>query len=160
MCPEDTTPEQWRPVNYGGRKLQRGRLLKPDLNWAYPKVSLCRNPGRRRATVHELVLLAFVGPRPPGEECRHLDGCRANNHLSNLRWGTRLENAADKTRHGVMAKGSGHGMAKLTETEVREIRIRHAKGETQTALAEVFGLSRGHVSDLVNRKTWAWLDPD
>lgn len=30
----------------------------------------------RRVQVHRLVLEAFVGPCPPGMECRHLDGDR------------------------------------------------------------------------------------
>ncbi len=51
-------------------------------------------------TVHRLVLEAFVGPCPPGMQCRHLDGNPANNRLENLAWGTHAENAADKIRHG------------------------------------------------------------
>jgi hypothetical protein len=55
------------------------------------------------------VLAAFVGPRPPGQEARHLDGNKTDNRLSNLAWGTPLENAADKQRHGTMARGERHG---------------------------------------------------
>ena len=35
--------------------------------------------GATRAYVHKLVLLAFVGPRPKGMQCRHLDGDPGNN---------------------------------------------------------------------------------
>lgn len=42
--------------------------------------------------VHALVLLAFVGPPPPGREVLHLDHNPRNNRLSNLRYGTRAEN--------------------------------------------------------------------
>ena len=51
--------------------------------------------------VHRLVLEAWVGPCPPGQMCRHLDGNKINNHLNNLRWGTALENAQDDARNGV-----------------------------------------------------------
>lgn len=54
----------------------------------------------RTARVHHLVLEAFVGPRPPGRETRHLDGDPANNYLSNLQWGTASENQQDVLRHG------------------------------------------------------------
>lgn len=51
--------------------------------------------------VHRLVLEAFVGPCPDdGMECLHADGDPANNHVTNLRWGTRSENNLDKVRHG------------------------------------------------------------
>lgn len=55
---------------------------------------------RRGVRVHVLVLEAFVGPRPAGQQTRHLDGDPGNNHLSNLRWGTMSENAFDIVRHG------------------------------------------------------------
>jgi len=42
--------------------------------------------------VHRLVMLAFVGPCPPGHEVDHIDGDRANNWLPNLEYVTRTEN--------------------------------------------------------------------
>src|SRR4051794_38431819 len=53
--------------------------------------------------IHRLVLEAFVGPCPDGLECRHLDGDPGNNLLSNLKWGTRLENFQDSVKHGTAA---------------------------------------------------------
>jgi hypothetical protein len=52
--------------------------------------------------IHRLVLEAFVGPCPDGMQCRHLDGDRANNCLSNLAWGTPEENQRDRIRHGTL----------------------------------------------------------
>jgi hypothetical protein len=52
--------------------------------------------------VHEIVLRAFVGPRPYTEErgeIRHLDGNKTSNSLWNLAYGTITENAADRIRH-------------------------------------------------------------
>lgn len=48
---------------------------------------------------HRLVAAAFIGPCPPGHEVLHIDGTR-NNHVSNLRYGTRKENMVDKVKHG------------------------------------------------------------
>lgn len=50
--------------------------------------------------VHGLVLLAFVGVRPDGMECRHVDGDSMNNRLSNLAYGTHSENELDRVAHG------------------------------------------------------------
>jgi len=49
---------------------------------------------------HHLVLEAFVGHRPAGQECLHGNGNRRDNRRSNLRWGTSLENSADMLAHG------------------------------------------------------------
>lgn len=50
--------------------------------------------------VHVLVARAFHGAPIEGQEVRHLDGVRTNNHASNLAWGTRSENAYDCVDHG------------------------------------------------------------
>lgn len=66
-------------VRYGDWK-----RLKPTPNrdgYLFVKIR-----GRNRR-VHRLVLEAFVGPCPPGMECRHLDDDPRNNRLDNLAWG-------------------------------------------------------------------------
>lgn len=63
---------------------------------------------RRTMTVHALVMLTFVGPLPAGAETRHIDGDVTNNHLANLRYGSRSENQRDSVRHGT------HNMARKT----------------------------------------------
>lgn len=62
--------------------------------------------------IHKIMLMTFVGPRPDGCVCRHLDGNKMNNSLSNIRWGTRSENERDKERHGVSNHGDRNGMRK------------------------------------------------
>lgn len=51
------------------------------------------------ATLHSLVMLTFVGPRPMGFIIRHLDDDKTNNKLSNLRYGTYSENAIDAVKN-------------------------------------------------------------
>ncbi len=75
----------------------------------YPHVSLWANGVRRSRNVHLLVLEAFVGPCPPGLECRHLDGDKGNPALSNLVWGTRGDNNRDRTRHSGRVTHCKHG---------------------------------------------------
>lgn len=56
-------------------------------------------------TVHKLVMLAFVGPRPgkfPHDfECNHKDGIKTNNNISNLEWITCSENRKHAYRLGL-----------------------------------------------------------
>lgn len=121
----------------------------------YHVISLCgANGDKRIRTVHVLVLEAFVGPCPDGMQCRHIDGNPANNHISNLVWGTSLENNRDKILHGTSNKGERGSKAKLTNEDVIEIRKRRANGETMEAIAKDFPLKKNSIYNIVNRRTW------
>ena len=87
---------------YGTVRVQHGRVLVPqNTRKGHLKVTLCPGDGtEQNRFVHVLVCEAFRGPRPPGQETRHLDGDPKNNALVNLKWGTRSENTKDSIRHG------------------------------------------------------------
>jgi hypothetical protein len=148
----------------GGPLIQtrrRGKVLKqsPDTH-GYPMLNLCVGGVSKGCLVHHLVLAAFVGPRPVGQECRHLDGTRTNGALANLCWGTPLQNTDDRRRHGTMRipRGIEHGMSKLTAQGVLEIRSRARAGESVHSIATRYRVSMNHVRQLVRRKSWGWLD--
>lgn len=92
----------------GNAPIIRPRIMKPGRG-RYLFVMLCDFPRRRREYVHRLVLEAFVGLCPVGYEAAHEDGKYHSNVLSNLKWKTKLENEADKVRHGTLAIGLRHG---------------------------------------------------
>jgi hypothetical protein len=109
--------ERWLPVSgYHGfyevsdhgrvrslpRTSTRGGILKasPSKQRGHMYVSLCREGKQKSFTVHSLVMKAFVGAPPPCQEIRHLDGDPSNNHLDNLKYGTRGENNLDQVLHG------------------------------------------------------------
>jgi hypothetical protein len=99
-----------------GRRLElRGKIRRQTpTRKGYLSVGLRRDGYRRQCEVHGLVLRAFVGDRPEDLQCRHLDGNRRNNRLSNLCWGTYAENQADIDRHGTRHKPDcrrGHPLA-------------------------------------------------
>jgi len=133
------------------------RLSTPVAPRGYQICILCNGHGKKTATVHTLVLTAFVGPRPEGMECRHLDGNKQNNHLSNLCWGTTSENHDDRKRHGVAKQGEKSHFAKLTEDDVREIRQRHADRELYRVLASDFHVSIHAIAHIVRRNSWKHL---
>jgi hypothetical protein len=109
-------------------------------------------------SVHRLILTTFVGPRPKGMVCRHLDGNPGNNALSNLRWGTPKENAADSIAHGTRAAGERNGSAKLTAEQVRKCRVEYAAGTTsQAELAKRYGVDPSAVSNAIRRRNWRAL---
>jgi hypothetical protein len=112
-------------------------------------------------TVHQLVLEAFVGPKPsPKHQGAHWDGDLENNFVSNLRWATAKENIADKVRHGRVTRTSGEidGMSKLTNDQVRKIRERCSAGEVQHVVAVDYGVSQPTISDIMTRRSWGHLE--
>lgn len=90
--------------------------------------------------IHHLVLESFVGPCPEGMECCHEDNNPANNRLSNLRWGTRHSNVADRIKAGKHNRGSRNGQSKLDEDKVRYIRRRVSEGASRRSLAAELGV--------------------
>ena len=129
------------------------RILKPYLcQNGYLYVLVTKPDGtRKNRKTGAMVLEAWVGPRLPGDDVRHLDGNPMNNHLSNLAYGTRAQNMADARRHGTAPIGSKHGRAKLTEAIVRSIRN---STESHRILAEKFGVARSVIGHARSRRTW------
>lgn len=82
---------------------RRGQILRGTIGArdGYRCVNLRTGGGNGRVTpIHRLVLLAFVGPLPPGMVSRHLNGNPTDNRLENLKYGTQSENMHDRVRHG------------------------------------------------------------
>jgi hypothetical protein len=96
-------------------------------------------------------------PRVDAEACHscgngHL-GCMNPKHL---RWGTRDDNMQDMIAHGNSIRGEKNRLSKLTEDDVKAIR-ELAKTSRQRSIAELYGVTEANVSQIVHRKTWAWV---
>ena len=69
----------------------------------YPFVRLYRDGKPVGQFVHRMVARAFLGPRPDGMGVRHRDDNKLNNALTNLVYGTAIENQDDSIRNGTNA---------------------------------------------------------
>lgn len=140
----------------GFRCRRAHRVLVPFIRPnGYAQVILYRDGRRQRFGVHQLVALAFLGPKPsPLHQVAHLDGQRLNNHVSNLAWLLPIENDAHKDLHGTRLRGSQIHSAKLVEAQVLLIRQALAIGIRQCALAQAYGVSDSTVSLIARAKTW------
>lgn len=56
-----------------------------------------------------------------------------------------------------ISRGEGHGAAVLTERDIVLIRELYQQGQTLTAIAKRFGVSRQHISKIANRKSWTHI---
>lgn len=97
--------ERWLPSIGGHEVSDLGRLRNLDGEIVEVK-SYSTKPGGspykrfRRRYLHHLVLEAFVGPKPRGMQCRHINGDSLDNRLENLAWGTPSEDNNDRVRNG------------------------------------------------------------
>lgn len=133
----------------------RWRELKPNPAARYPSVALYREGKSYTRLVHRLVLEAFIGPCPEGmEACHDPDRNPRNCRADNLRWGTHAENVADKVKHGTAQVGERHGMSKLTDEKVRNIRKRLAAGESRKAIAEDLGVHKTLIGLVDRGRIW------
>ena len=133
MTDTSLTTETWAPIGHGfsayeasnlgqirsidrtladGRR-RRGIVLKTRVsNRGYELVNVRDDNGTvQTRTVHTLMMLAFVGLPPPGQQTRHYDDNPLNNRWEpgaekasraaggNLFYGTQEENDADKARN-------------------------------------------------------------
>ena len=109
--------------------------------------------------VHRLVLETFVGPSPVGMECLHIDGNPTNNHIENLRWGTRIENRADIRRHAQLYRRR-QGSTWLSEDTIRQIKRDLAQPDRpkMAELAVKYGVHVNTISNINRQYTHKWVD--
>jgi hypothetical protein len=102
--------------------------------------------------LRRLVLSVFVGPCPHrGYEARQEHYTKNAEVVQGLKWALRAENAARNA--GRRVRGEDHPRAKLTEDDVRKIRVL-VKQHSHRAVAERFGVSRIAVLHIANGKAW------
>jgi DNA-binding NarL/FixJ family response regulator len=100
----------------------------------------------RKYYMHHLVLETFIGAKPSGHECDHINSNKTDNSLSNLQYLTRAENRSHK--------GSSHGMSKLTEKLVKAIKKLVEMGISQKQIADLYEVSASTISGIIAGKTW------
>lgn len=123
----------------------------------YLLVSLSKNNKTRALYIHYLVLLEFVGLRPEGMECCHNNGIRNDNRLSNLRYGTKIDNAADRLAHGHDQRNEKNGRCKLTNEKVFEVVRLKNNGVSNKTISIMYGISPDYVRDLQTGRSRLYL---
>lgn len=160
--------EEWRPVvgfetHYavssfgrvkrivGGKGTWPGRIMTHVTNSkGYLTIGLSVNGIDCTRHVHILVAQAFLGPPPTGMEVNHIDTNKVNPRLRNLEYVTSQENADHASRNGLRP-------TLFLADQVLEIRKAYATGETQVNIAKRYGVKQGVISNIILRKSWAWL---
>lgn len=103
---------------------------------------------------HRIVYELFKEPIEKGKillhSC-HNPGCVNPDHL---RQGTDKENSLDMIAARRSSHGEKHHSSKLTDEQIREIKMLHLDGLTQTAIAKIYNVSQPCVGCVLRKKTW------
>jgi hypothetical protein len=86
---------------------------------------------------------------------RHLNGCRTDNRIDNLDWGTAKDNWSDRKAIG-NGVHENHHAARLTMADADEIR---ASALSQRRLAKRYGVSQSLIWDIKHRRVWVPAPP-
>ena len=139
------------------RKASESHYVLTDIcpsNKGYLTICIKGDVGRRkRLNVHVLIAAAFLGPRPKGRECSHLNDVKTDNRSMNIIYSTHKENCALRSSNGRWG-----GQLKLSVEKVREIKARIKTGEKLKTIAADYGVSQQTISSIKIGHTWTWID--
>ena len=137
----------------------KGKILTSFTRDGYHFVVLFKGSSRKDRFIHTLVALAFTGPRPEGkkgENIRHLDSNRSNNHCNNLVYGSCKANSKDQLRADTNTYGERNSRAKLTFEQVGKARkLRATTDLTIQELADEFKISCSVMHGILKGKVWS-----
>lgn len=109
---------------------------------------------RYRTFAHRVAWIEAHGPIPEGLVVMHTCDNPPCINVEHLRLGTRAENNADMRVKRRQAVGEANGSARLTDGDVRVIRICWDRGQTASSLARYYGVDTSTVDDIVHRRSW------
>ena len=133
-----------------GQRLVAPRVLRPG-KYSTGHLSVTLGSERKSRSVHSLVALTFLGPRPEGMEVCHNDNNPRNNRVDNLRYDTRQKNVLD-------AYNFSGKLKKLTTEDVHEIRRRLSDGEMCKDIAKDYDVNASTISGIKNGREFGWLE--
>ena len=144
--------------NKGTVRNMKKELSQKTKSNGYKEVCLYINKKPQMKYVHRLVAENFINTIPAGHVINHKDGNKANNDIVNLEIVSYSENSKHSTNvlgnKAPVFKGSNHGMAKLNEEQVLNIRYYYNRKYTLDYLAELFNTPKSTICKIVYRHTW------
>jgi len=150
-----------RSLYYGNaRKERKGKVAKylviRKMRDGRPYVTLCDGKTKGNKIISRLVAQVFIENENNHPNVCHKDNDPANNHISNLYWGTQQMNLNQMRRdeRGRWLIGEKAGMAILTNKQVRVIKYALKLGVSFGKLGRIFGVHRGTIGSISCGKSW------
>ncbi|HAM58783.1 MAG TPA: hypothetical protein DCQ64_26575 [Candidatus Rokubacteria bacterium] len=145
------------PDTPGGDECWEWQGSKNDVGYGF------MGGAKTKVYAHRWSYASFIGPIPDGAfVCHHCDNpaCVRPSHLF---VGTQAENMADcaakKRARTRPMPGETNPFARLTNSDVRDIRERLSHGDAGVDIARSHGVSQSTVSHIKNGRSWATVLP-
>lgn len=148
---------QFKTVKLDEPEIMRVKL--GDKNGRYYRITTTHN-GKRYTVYEHIVIFAIhygIEALEKSEAIDHVDGNKNNNRYENLEGVSIEENNLRSKNLGLLKpqRGAKNKASKLTEEQVLDIRALYSEGTyNQYELAKKYGITQGHVSDIVNSYRW------
>lgn len=138
------------------RRLFMSKLIKTQTDKdGYRMVVLTSaDSGRKLTKVHRLVAQAFIENPECKPQVNHINGVKTDNRAENLEWVTNYENRVHAMNNGLHACGERQHNAKLTNSQVSEIKRRLYTGDANIDIARDFGVSHKRISAIKCGTVW------
>lgn len=140
----------------GSTRTYRGRVLRLGVRSDDRKtVVFSKNGLTKTCNIARTIAATFLGPCPEDREVNHIDGDRTNDGADNLEYVTALENTRHAMALGIFnTSGSAHGNAKLTESDIREMRRRSANGEAPIDMKDDYPVNMSTIRAIIRGDVW------
>lgn len=142
-------------VNGGHKEVKEYILKQSRRSDNYMSVTMSGGGKRKTRLVARIVAENFIENLEFKKEVNHISGDKSDNSVKNLEWTTRKENAEHASKNGLMSKGEKHGVSKLKEFEVKDIRKLYKNGGiSQTKIAKKYSVTQHTVWCIIKNITW------
>lgn len=131
--------------------------LKPHNKNGYLAVNLYKNGKLYHRYIHRLVAETFIPNPNKYKEVNHIDCDKTNNFIWNLEWCNRSSNLKHSYDNGLKRSGEKHGMHKLTEQDIINIR---KSNKSQKELSHQYNVAQCTISAILRFKLWKEVMPN
>lgn len=139
------------------------KIMKATLNnRGYGQITFVDESGSSRLPLHRVIATLFVyNPEPEIRTyVNHIDGIKNNNRADNLEWVTFAQNMRHAAETGLIADKDAHGMAKLNNINVDEIKHLIYNGFSDIEIAPLFSVTPSCIYQIRVGNNWKTKDAE
>lgn len=142
----------------GGVRLNEPKEIKGSDCNGYLVTKIVNNGFRFTCKMHRIVWISQHGVIPKGYCIDHINNNKKDNRISNLQMLTHEENSTKAAKDGLYLCGEDSPASKISNEARYEISwVYHHSDYTQRQLAEIYGISKSRVGQIVNSIGWTLI---